>query len=235
MATTPKDKKTKRNPKPVRAVFWIGSLIFLLSFLIILPIYHSATMTTNEHLAEGLIALKGKDFSKAKAHLLKASQSQNAQAFFVLGSMEMDGKNATKKADPKEAAIYFEKAAKLGMKDAQYTLALLYDRGEGVQENKQKALDWGLLAAAQGDVNALYATAVWLERGYAGKPEPHQALALYEYAASQGHQNSMISLISIYGGTGDIPANKTRATYWKNKLQEIRAVNKNNKEQSKGK
>ena len=69
------------------------------------------------------------------------------------------------------------------------------------------------------DVKALYSCAVWLERGYSGKPEPHQALNFYEYAAAQGHQNAMATLISIYSGGTEIPANKERAEYWKKQLQ----------------
>jgi len=215
-------KKNKKNIRPVRALFWIGAFLLLLSFVVLLPIYKTANMTPTEHLHSGLLALQQEKYAKAKTHLLRAAQNKNAKAFFVLGSMELEGKNEKAKANPKEAAIYFENAANLGMKDAQYTLALLYDRGEGVPQDKQKALNWGLLAAAQGDVNALYATAVWLERGYSGKPEPHQALNLYEHAASQGHKNSMASLISIYSGGTEIPANKDRAQYWKQKLQETK-------------
>ena len=215
-------KKNKKNPRPVRALFWIGAFLMLLSFIILLPIYKTAKMTPTEHLRSGLLALQQTKYTKAKTHLQRAAQNKNAKAFFILGSMELEGKNENAKANPKGAAIYFENAANLGMKEAQYTLALLYDRGEGVPQDKQKALNWGLLAAAQGDVNALYAAAVWLERGYSGKPEPHQALNLYEHAASQGHKNSMVSLISIYSGGTEIPANKSRAQYWKEKLQEIK-------------
>ena len=50
--------------------------------------------------------------------------------------------------DAKSAAVNFEKSANLGYRHGQYMIALLYDRGEGVIENKQKALNWALLAAA---------------------------------------------------------------------------------------
>ena len=213
--------------KPMRLFFLLGFFILLLSFLVAFPIYKSATMTQEEHMQQGLVDLKNKKFTSAQAHLRKAAQNQNANAFFILGQMEMEGKNGKNKADPKQAATYFENAARLGLKEAQYQLALLYDRAEGVEQNKNKALDWGLLSAAQENIDAMYASAVWLERGYSGKPEPYQALTLYEAAAQKGHKNAITTLISIYAGTEEIPANKERALYWKNKLAQQQTKNVN--------
>ena len=215
-------KKINKKAAPVRSLLWIGAFLFLLSFVVFMPLYKVARMSPNQHMQEGLIALYENKYPKAKTHLLKAAQAQNAKAFFILGSMELEGQNENHKANPKEAAVYFERAASLGMSDAQYTLALLYDRGEGVIHDKQKALNWGLLAAAQGDINAQYATAVWLERGYSGKPEPYLALNYYEIAAAQGHLNSITSLISIYSGGTEIPTNKKRANYWKEQLKTLK-------------
>ena len=215
-------QKTTKTTPPIRSLLWIGAFLFLLSFVVFTPLYKVARMTPTQHMQKGLIALQENKYPKAKTHLLKAAQAQNAKAFFILGSMELEGQNEKRKANPKEAATYFEQAASLGMSDAQYTLALLYDRGEGVLHDKQKALNWGLLAAAQGDINAQYATAVWLERGYSGKPEPFLALNYYEIAAAQGHLNSITSLISIYSGGTDIPANKKRAKFWKEQLKTLK-------------
>ena len=226
-----KSKKNKKNSKiPVRALLWICSFLFLTTFLLMLPIYKNVKMTSLQHLQHGLVALQNSKYAKAKTHLLHVAQNQDihasaeqkARAFFALGSMEIEGKNINSKANPKEAAFYFEKAASLGFKDAQYMLALLYDRGEGVDQNKEKALYWGLLSAAQGDINASYAVAVWLERGYNGQAEPYQALKLYEYAASKGHRNAIISLISIYSGGTDIPKDVRKADYWKKQLDKTK-------------
>ena len=113
-------------------------------------------------------------------------------------------------------------SAKYGFVDAQYTLALLYDQGLGVPEDKQEALKWGLLAAAQGHVPAIYASAIWLERGYNNQtPAPAIALSFYEQAAANGHTNAMRSLISIYSnGENDIPVNKERAKFWLQRLHQ---------------
>ena len=216
------DKKRRSNPKPIRSLFWVGAFLILLSFIIILPIYKNAKMTPEEHWQEGLIALQNQKYGKAKTHLLKAAQSKNALAFYTLGMMEIEGKNSDSKANPTDAAVYFESAANLGLKEAQYRLALLYDLGEGVPQDKRTALNWMLLAAAQGDIDAIFAAAVWLERGYSGRPELYMALNLYEDAAKAGHQNAITTLISLYAGGSEVPANLDRSNYWKEQLQRIK-------------
>lgn len=224
-----KSNKKKKNIKPIRSLFWVGAFLLLLSFLIVLPIYKNAKMTPDEHWQEGLKSLQEGDYSNAKTHILKSAQAQNAKAFFTLGTMELEGKNKANKANPVEAASYFESAANLGLKEAQYKLALLYDLGEGVPQDKQKALDWMLLAAAQDDLNAIYAVAVWLDRGYLnGKEEPYLALSFYEDAAKRGHKNAITTLVSIYAGGTEIPANKERSAFWKKQLNTT-ANQQNNK------
>ena len=117
------DKKSKKSIRPIRSLLWIGAFLFLFSFVVLLPIYKTAKMTPDEHFQKGLVALNKEKYGKAKAHLLKAAQAQNAQAFYTLAIMELEGKNQEKKARPFEAASYFENAANLGMKEAQYSLA----------------------------------------------------------------------------------------------------------------
>ncbi len=196
----------------------LAVFVLVTAMAVIYPVFKYAMMTPQDHLRAGLSAYQLRDYKSAGRHLKAASQQNDAAAFFILGSMQLTGQGMPK--DAKSAALNFEKSANLGYRHGQYMIALLYDRGEGVIENKQKALNWALLAAAQGDREATYASAVWLERGYSGKSEPYLAVSLYEKAAEQGHVNAMKSLISIYGGDAGVPKNKERAEYWMNKLQE---------------
>lgn len=196
----------------------LAAFVIITAAAVVYPVFKYAMMSPQDHLRAGLSAYQLKDYKSAGRHLKAASQQNDAAAFFILGSMQLTGQGMPK--DAKNAAVNFEKSANLGYRHGQYMIALLYDRGEGVIENKQKALNWALLAAAQGDREATYASAVWLERGYSGKSEPFLAVSLYEKAAEQGHVNAMKSLISIYGGDAGVPKNKERAGYWMNKLQE---------------
>jgi len=53
------------------------------------------------------------------------------------------------------AAELYKKAAEKGHIDSQFNLAVLYDVGQGVERNKQKALYWFRKAAEQGDKQAI--------------------------------------------------------------------------------
>ncbi len=213
-------QKTKTPRKRSLKVVYTALALFvvLTAGAVIYPVVKYASMTPEDHLKAGLSAYQLRDFKNAGRHLMSASQKKDAAAFFILGTMQLTGQGMRK--DAKAAAENFEKSANLGNRHGQYTIALLYDRGEGVIEDKQKALNWALLAAAQGDRDATYASAVWLERGYSGKAEPFLAVSLYEKAAEQGHVNAMKSLVAIYGGDAGVPKNKERAQYWLKKLQE---------------
>ena len=124
---------------------------------------------------------------------------------------------------PIVAATYFEKAAQKGYHPAQYQLALMYDRGEGVPENKQKALFWAIQSAKMADPEALFTVAVWLERGYSGKEDFPMALSFYELSATAGNPKAMASLISIYqGGAEDLSPDIQKATFWRQKLNELK-------------
>jgi localization factor PodJL len=52
------------------------------------------------------------------------------------------------------AAFWFRKAADHGLKDSQYNMAILCERGLGVAQNQEEAYFWYSLAAKQNDTDA---------------------------------------------------------------------------------
>ena len=56
--------------------------------------------------------------------------------------------------DYQEAAKWVRKAAKQGNAEAQYSLGLMYNNGDGVTQDYQEALKWYRLAAEQGHAPA---------------------------------------------------------------------------------
>ena len=52
------------------------------------------------------------------------------------------------------AAQWFLHAANLGLPDSQFNLAVLYERGFGVQQSLVEAYKWYAIAAAQGDAES---------------------------------------------------------------------------------
>ena len=59
-----------------------------------------------------------------------------------------------------EAARWFARAAALGVGDAQFNLAVLYERGDGVPQSLVDAYTWYSIAGAAGDNGAMQRAAV---------------------------------------------------------------------------
>jgi len=88
--------------------------------------------------------------------------------------------------------------AQNGDVEAAYKLALLYDAGDRVPENRERAIYWLQKAEQANFADAQYVMAVWAERNYFGPASPELVLPMYEAAARQGHLNAMKSLANIY-------------------------------------
>lgn len=203
-------------------------LVFIvISIMAIIGLSVKDMLTTPaEHLQTAVQALNDKEYKKAeRAFLIVAEQGDKEQqlsAAYYLAQLYYKGAEGFS-ADAPKAALFYEKAARLGLPEAQYQLALMYDTGDKIPENRSKALLWMNEAAKQGMPEALYSLGVWVERGYMGQDIPmDKVIALYEAAAVQGHKNAMTSLVGIFSlGYGGMPENIEKSVYWKNRLQEL--------------
>ena len=108
------------------------------------------------------------------------------------------------------------RAADGGITQAQYELALLYDAGDKIPENRDLAKKYMAMAVESDLPEAHYVTAVWTERGYFGAPDIRSVIRHYEYAANRGSENAMKSLIVLYG---EVLSNPERQNYWLNQLK----------------
>jgi localization factor PodJL len=66
----------------------------------------------------------------------------------------LSAEGAGVKPDYSEAADWFRKAARFGVKDSQYNLGILYARGMGIAQDLSQSWFWFSLAAKQGDPDA---------------------------------------------------------------------------------
>ena len=182
-------------------------------------------MTPETHFQEAFALLNNNQPEKALPHLLLANKSQY-NSFKILSAYQLaqiyrKGANGIP-SNIQKAVFYYEQAASMGMPKAQYELALLYDIGDKIPENRDKAIYY-MMEAAKVLPEAKYALAVWIERGYFGETNQAWAVALYEQAAHAGIKNAMKSLISIYhGGYGRFPDNIRREQYWRRHLERKR-------------
>ena len=201
------------------------SLVMVLAlFLILLGAFLErawyATPETHFNLAVSM--LEGEEPYKAIPHLTIANKSQNpivkSLSAYQLGKLYSKGGKGIS-PDMKKAVFYYEQASSMKLPEAQYELALLYDVGDKIPENRDKAIKL-MTEAAKVLPEAKYALAVWIERGYLGEPNQAWAVSLYEQAAYAGIENAIKSLISIYhGGYGRFPENIKEEIYWRNRLE----------------
>ena len=200
------------------------TLFFIILFCLIgigSVLLRSWNYTPDMHFVNG-VELLNKNPRRAVSHFVMAQKSQDDNIRLIsalyLAGLYHHGENDVPVNMPK-AVFYYEQAAQLNSHEALYTLALLYDAGDKVKENREKAKDY-MTKAAKTMPEAKYALAVWIERGYFGKPDTQKAVVLYEQAACAGIQNAIKSLISIYhGGFGGFPQNLEREQYWRAKLK----------------
>ena len=88
-----------------------------------------------------------KDETKAIERYRQAASAGHVRAMHNLGAMLL--KNATA-LSYREAAAWFEQAAKKGFPDSQYNLALLYEHGLGIEQDLLRAYQWYAEAAKAG-------------------------------------------------------------------------------------
>ena len=199
-------------------------LIVAIAFCLVIlgaSLEKSWRMTPETHFQEAMTLLEGSP-EKALPHFLISFKSKDpvlksVSAYHLARLYHKGEKGMTQNIQ--KAVFYYEQAAQMHMPKAQYELALLYDVGDKIPENRDKAINL-MIEAAETLPEAKYALAVWIERGYLGKPNQAWAVALYEQAAHAGIKNAMKSLISIYhGGYGRFPDNIRREQYWRKRLE----------------
>ena len=88
-----------------------------------------------------------KNEGKAIERYRQAASGGHVQAMHNLGAMLLKNASAL---SYREAAAWFEQAAKKGFPDSQYNLALLYEHGLGVEQDLLRAYQWYVEAAKAG-------------------------------------------------------------------------------------
>jgi TPR repeat protein len=97
---------------------------------------------------------------------------------------------------------------------AQYNLALMYDKGEGVKQDLMQAKLWYDKAAAQGFAPAQYNLALMYYKGEGVKQDLTRAKLWWEKAAVQGYAQAQYNLgIAYYKGEG-VKQDLAQAKLW---------------------
>ena len=101
----------------------------------------------------------------------------------------MDAKN---RGDFAKALREWRPLAEQGDARAQFYLGVLYENGDGVPEDYEKAREWYMKSAAQGEANAQFYLGLMFAFGRGGPLDLVQAHMWYSLAAGNGHARAAL-------------------------------------------
>ncbi|MGI9295516.1 MAG: SPOR domain-containing protein [Pseudomonadales bacterium] len=146
-------------------------------------------------------------------NLMSQAARGDARASFLLGAAYASGRTVAR--DDKEAVYWFRNAAKKGLAEAQYNLAIMYATGTaGVKYDPATATEWYQKAAEQGLAEAQYnlGTRYGLGRGVARNDK--LAADWLRKAADQGMAEAAFNLGVLYEHGQGVPFDSEQAINW---------------------
>ena len=109
-----------------------------------------------------------------------------------------DGHNAFDNKQYERAYKIWLPLAEQGDPEAQYNIALLYMKGNGVEKDERTALSWFTRAGEQGMADAQYNAGFMFYTGKGVYPDNRSAIEWWQLAANQGHPNAQNNLAIMY-------------------------------------
>jgi localization factor PodJL len=140
--------------------------------------------------------------------VLAAANGGNDVAETIIGLKNLDAGDAV------AAFQWLEKAALQGQPVAEYRLATLYERGQGVTASATLAVKWYLAAANQGNRKAMHNLAVTYAEGSAGLKNTTEAARWFAQAAALGLSDSQFNLAVLYERGDGVPQSLVDSYKW---------------------
>ncbi len=113
-----------------------------------------------------------------------------------------------------DGVTMLRRAADRGFAMAQYRLAKLYERGEGVPTDLAVARQWTERAAAAGNRRAMHDLGVYFARGEGAPLDEAAAFRWFRQAAELGVADSQYNLGVLYQQGRGVNASPTEAMFW---------------------
>jgi hypothetical protein len=123
------------------------------------------------------------------------------------------------KHPPKKLSQAIE-ATKGEDKQALFDLALMYDDGDGVEEDNEKAIALYIKAANKGHIKAMNNLALMYDEGDGVEEDNEEAVKWYTKAAEQGYSTAQYNLGMMYDEGEGISLDDEKAIYWYTKAAE---------------
>ncbi|KQY23977.1 peptidoglycan-binding protein [Rhizobium sp. Root482] len=144
--------------------------------------------------------------------LAEAGRKGDPLALFEIGAIYTEGRGI--KADPTEAAKWYQRAADAGVIPAQYRLASLYEKGSGVGRDLKKARVLYEQAASKGNATAMHNLAVMLASGGETAPDFAGAGKWFAMAADRGIRDSQFNLAILYARGNGVSQDLEESYKW---------------------
>ena len=145
--------------------------------------YRLAARQGSQPAQDMLQALSGQARERQlEQQLLEHAEQGDAQAQYEVGRRFWNGDGMDQ--DHKQAANWFDRAARQGLAAAQCALGLCYERGDGVEQDMWQAAAWYQWAAQQDDAEAQLRLSECYEKGR-GVPKDKEKAAEWLYKAAQ--------------------------------------------------
>ncbi len=112
------------------------------------------------------------------------------------------------------AVSLLKDAANDGLVMAQYRLAKLYERGEGVPRDIAQSRAWTEKAAIGGNTKAMHDLAVFFAEGDAGPQSYSAAVEWFRQASEHGLVDSQYNLAVLFEQGLGVSVDRTEAAYW---------------------
>lgn len=114
----------------------------------------------------------------------------------------------------------FIKTAKKGDADAQCQIGLCYSKGDGIEKDDKKAVNWWRKAAEQGHAMSQQFLGRSYEVGKGITKDPSQAVYWYRKSAEQGNDTAQLMLALFYMSERGGQKDYAQAVYWLRKAEE---------------
>ena len=108
-----------------------------------------------------------------------------------------------------------------GIAESQFKLSVAYEKGEGVEPNKEEAFMWCQSSAELGYAKAQFNLGVMYEDGEGIEKNIHKALMWYERAALQDDSDAQFNLASIHETGRGVEINIEKALMWYQKAADL--------------
>ena len=183
----------------------------------------------NAQYVAGVAHINGNDWApqdiEVAVHLLKAAATQgHRDAEIKLQELVPEKEDEQSKSDDNDGisddAKKFIVRAKNGDVEAQFVLGYMYDYGEGLPRDSEKAVHWYTKASEQGEARASYGLGLMYKYGEGVPQNLQQVVYWYTKASEQGDAQAQHELGLMYADGFGVSLDYEQAFYWWKKSAE---------------